>query len=103
MSGNCENEILQGLKTDLQVSSMALDGFLTDLIREADEFIQAEGAVADECSAAYRGLVRMYAAHLYRNRRDDGRYSESKPMPRMIRWALNNYIFGRKARGEGNG
>lgn len=35
-------------------------------------------------------LVEMYAAYLYRNRKEDG------PMPRMLRLALNNRKLSRK-------
>ena len=38
-------------------------------------------------------LIEMYAAYLYRSRRDT-----SLQMPRMLRWALNNRLFGAKAR-----
>ena len=42
-----------------------------------------------------RDLVVMYAAYLWRSR------STGEDMPRMLRYALNNRLFSRKARGEG--
>lgn len=40
-------------------------------------------------------LLVMYAAYLVRKR------ATAEPMPRMLRWALNNRLFAQKA-GEGN-
>lgn len=39
-------------------------------------------------------LIMMYAAYLFRKR------ATEEPMPRMLRWALNNRIFGEKASNE---
>ena len=36
-------------------------------------------------------LIVMYAAYLYRKRAED-----NPPMPRMLRWALNNRLFSEK-------
>jgi len=41
-------------------------------------------------------LVEMYAAYLYRRRRE-----ENVQMPRMLRWALNNRLFGQKGAADG--
>ena len=77
-------EILTLLKVDLQVSSTALDSYLTQLIASAKEFIQTEGVTLTS-STGDAQLVEMYAAYLYRQRRE-----EDTQMPRMLRWALNN-------------
>lgn len=86
----CEEDLIAILKTDLQLSSKALDPYLTYLIRTAREFIAHEGIVlagtyGDEM------LVEMYAAYLYRKRRE-----ENVQMPRALRWALNNRLFSQK-------
>ena len=39
-------------------------------------------------------LVEMYAAYLYRQRRE-----KVVAMPRMLRWALNNRLFEQKVGG----
>ena len=41
-------------------------------------------------------LVEMYAAYLYRRRRE-----ENVQMPRMLRWALNNRLFSQKGEADG--
>ena len=41
-------------------------------------------------------LVEMYAAYLYRKRRE-----ATAEMPRMLRWALNNRVFSGKVRADG--
>ena len=55
----------------------------------------AMGMIGRECvtlsppySPEDANLVVMYAAYLYRKRAVD------EPMPRMLRWALNNRTFG---------
>ena len=81
-------EILMILKIDLQISSAALDTYLQTLIDAARGYIQKEGAVLTASSADCL-LVEMYAAYLYRQRRE-----EDVQMPRMLRWALNNRVIG---------
>lgn len=88
-----ESQILVPLKMDLNISSDALDSYLIDLIHAAQEYIKTEGITLEEGNFGDQMLVEMYAAHLYRNRRDNG--NESK-MPRMLRWALNNRLFSQK-------
>ena len=83
-------DILTILKTDLMVSSSALDTYLQTLIASAKEYISTEGiTLADSQSDGM--LVEMYAAYLYRRRRE-----ENVQMPRMLRWALNNRLFSEK-------
>lgn len=86
-----DDEILKILKIDLQVSSTALDTYLKGLIGAAKEYISTEGITLTE-SVGDAQLVEMYAAYLYRRRRE-----ENVQMPRMLRWALNNRLFSEKA------
>ena len=90
-------DILTILKIDLQISSSALDDYLSGLIDAARAFIIREGiTLADTPEDAQ--LVEMYAAYLYRCRRDT-----AMQMPRMLRWALNNRLFSSKARASADG
>lgn len=86
-------EILTLLKIDLQISATSLDTYLSTLIDAARAFITKEGVTLND-SAEDGMLVEMYAAYMYRKRRD-----ENASMPRMLRWALNNRLLG----GETNG
>lgn len=88
-----DNDILTILKVDLQVSSGALDSYLLTLIEAARGYIRQEG-VALSASSEDSLLVEMYAAYLYRQRRN-----EDTQMPRMLRWALNNKIIGEAGNG----
>lgn len=87
-------EILVPLKIDLQLSTTALDDYLTQQVNAAKEYIATEGITLDLENTGDVMLVVMYAAHLYRNRRGIG---DSSKMPRMLRWALNNRLFHEKA------
>lgn len=62
------------------------------LINSAIELIAREGVTL---SVPYTiedaNLIVMYASYLFRKR------ATNEPMPRMLRWALNNRIFGGKA------
>lgn len=91
-----DSEILVILKVDLGISSTALDQYLQLLIDSARAFIAEEGIVLDDSSSSDGTLVEMYAAYLYRKRRE-----ETASMPRMLRWALNNRLFAQK--GDPNG
>lgn len=83
-------DILVILKIDLQISSTALDDYLGTLITAARQFIATEGiTLYDTTDDAM--LVEMYAAYLYRRRRE-----ENVQMPRMLRWALNNRLMQEK-------
>ena len=61
-----EQDILKILKIDLQISVSA---------NSQDDAL----------------LVEMYAAYLYRKRKE-----QQNEMPRMLRWALNNRLFSEK-------
>lgn len=91
-------EILEQLNIDLQFlgdnngpSAARIQGYLTGLIARAKELIRREGITLTD-SAEDGGLVEMYAAYLYRKRAAD-----NAPMPRMLRWALNNRVISEKA------
>ena len=91
-----DEEILTVLKVDLQISTDKMDTYLAKAIQAAKSYIATEGIVLN-CSAGDGMLVEMYAAYLYRRRRE-----ENVAMPRMLRWALNNRLFSQKA-GATNG
>ncbi len=86
---------LKLLKLDLQINTNAIDDLLVQMINAAHRFIEREGISLDETSAEDTQLVVMYAAYLYRRRRE-----ENIAMPRMLRWALNNRLFSEKAGGN---
>lgn len=88
-----DNKILVPLKIDLQISSDALDSYLLDLIHAAQEYIKTEGITLSGSDPGDVMLVEMYAAYLYRERRNTG---DASKMPRMLRWALNNRLFSQK-------
>lgn len=68
--------------------------YLNNLIDTAISLITREGATLTEPYTIEDGnLVVMYAAYLFRKR------ATNEPMPRMLRFALNNRIFGGKADG----
>lgn len=63
--------------------------FLTQAIQAARQFITREGVALTD-SVEDGQLVEMYAAYLVRKR------ATEEPMPRMLRWALNNRLFSQK-------
>lgn len=80
-------DVMTLLKIDLGIIGDVYDPLLFQLINAAKEFITKEGVSLTE-SAEDTQLVVMYAAYLYRKRATD------EGMPRMLRWALNNRLFG---------
>ena len=84
-------DILTIVKSDLLISSTAQDAFIQHLINSAKEAIGIEGITLNLDSPHDADIVRMYACYLYRKRREDG------PMPRALRWALNNRLFHEKS------
>ena len=80
-------DVMTLLKIDLGIIGDVYDPLLSQLINAAKEFITKEGVSLTE-SAEDTQLVIMYAAYLYRKRATD------EGMPRMLRWALNNRLFG---------
>lgn len=92
--------ILSSVKLDLQLIGNAYDDFLLELIAQALEEIAAYGITLDQESSRDAGLVRMYAAWLYRNRAATN--PADSAMPRMLQFSLNNRLFGEKMSGGAN-
>ena len=65
-----EQAILTALKVDLQISTSAMDTYLGQLITAARSYISREGITLTE-SVEDGMLVEMYAAYLYRRRREE--------------------------------
>lgn len=85
-----ESTMLTMLKTDLGIlTSTAYDARLSQLLTAAQSAINKEGAsTLDASDPLDQQLIVMYAAWLWR-RRDN-----MEGMPRMLRLALNNRVFG---------
>lgn len=88
-------EMLDLLRSDLQNPPTTVNGYLQHLLGVAKERITAEGIQLDAKSIDDSNLQIMYAAWLYR-----ARNSPENPMPRMLRFALNNRLFGRKGESD---
>lgn len=89
-----EELLLAAVHADLGIASKTFDERLLARIRTAQARIAEEGITLADTEED-RDLVVMYAAYLWRSR------STGEDMPRMLRYALNNRLFSRKARGEG--
>lgn len=86
-----KDDILTILKNDLQISVSNYDAYLKNIIILAEKAIAKEGINLDD-STEDGMLVEMYAAYLYRKRRE-----ESAEMPRSLRYMLNNRLISQKA------
>lgn len=89
-------DLLTFLQADLNILSPDATRLaqLQHLIATAIQLIAREGVTLTEPYSAEDGqLIIMYAAYLFRKR------ATAEPMPRMLRWALNNRIFSEKAGG----
>lgn len=82
-------EKLTILKHDLQILTDIHDDYLRGLLDTALALIEREGVTLND-TVEDNNLQIMYAAYLYRHRAE-----RDNPMPRMLRFALNNRIFGR--------
>lgn len=83
---------LAALKADLQIMTDRMDvPILLPLLQGAESMIKREGIALND-STEDGLLVVMYAAYLYRKRKE-----ENPVMPRMLRYALNNRLFSQKA------
>ena len=87
-----EELLLAGLQTDLGIRSPVFSERLRSRIRTAQARIAEEGIVLQDTEED-RDLVIMYAAWLWRSR------IGGEDMPRMLRYAMNNRLLSRKARG----
>ena len=88
-----QSEMLAALKIDLGLTSDVYDTRLTQMIQNAIEQMNVEGAnLKPSTSFCDASLVIMYAAWLWRRR------DTMIAMPRMLRWQLNNRIFSEKVK-----
>lgn len=90
-------DLLVLLKANLNIlySDSTLTLQLTQMLAAAQNFIQREGIVLQEPFSTEDGqLIVMYAEYLYRKR------ATNEPMPRMLRWTLNNRLMSQKAGGS---
>ena len=87
-------DLLTMLKCNLQLIGNTWDEYLTQLIEVSTREIGREGVVLDTSQIDDVNLIVMYASYLYRKRNTDG------PMPRMLRYALNNRLFAGKLEDE---
>lgn len=83
-------DILVMLKSNLQIIGTAWDEYLTQLIEVSKREIEREGIELYTHRIDDVNLIVMYASYLYRKRNEGG------PMPRMLRYALNNRLFAGK-------
>lgn len=88
-------EILTMLQVDLgeMFPSEARAAYLQQCISAAQQYITREGIALTE-SIEDGQLIEMYAAYLVRKR------ATTEPMPRMLRWTLNNRLFSQKVSGN---
>lgn len=81
--------LLSGLKIDLGITTTAYDARLIEYLKRAGAEIEREGINLNG-SDDDKNLVIQYAAWMW-SKRDTG-----EGIPRMIRWLLNNRLFGDK-------
>lgn len=87
-----DETMLQMLKIDLGITTDIYNTRLAQYLAAATAEIEREGVALTD-SMADGNLVIQYAAWMWR-KRDTG-----EGMPRMIRWQINNRLFG----GESDG
>lgn len=87
-------ELLVLLKYNLEMISTSFDNYLTHLIDVAKLEIAQEGITLSLDDVLDCNLVVMYAAYLFQKRKTN------EPMPRMLRYALNNRLFKEKMEDE---
>lgn len=89
-----ENALLERLKIDLGIiNATVYDERLTVLLNVAEKEIKREGvATLSREDQGDAELIIDYARWLWLGRR------EPSPMPKDLRWRLNNRIFSEKAR-----
>ncbi len=85
-----ESTMLQMLKIDLGITTTAYDERLSQYLTSAKDAITKEGITLDDSVISDGNLVVMYAAWMWRKR------DTNEGMPRMLRWQLNNRLFGEK-------
>ena len=87
-----DENILEILRPDLQISVDVYDAYLMDMIHLARESIADEGITLSTESDRDGMLIELYAAYLYRSHKDG-----KADMPRMLRCMLNNRLIQQKA------
>ena len=96
-----DEQLLAGVKIDNQIAAgvTAYDERFSQLISAAKAEIVAAGAATLDTYANDRDaqLVIMYADWLWARRVAVLGNKEDPPMPRMVKLALNNRVFGEKA------
>ena len=83
-----DGTMLAMLKIDLGITTTVYDSRLTSYLTTAQKEIEREGITLSLSNVDDSNLVIQYAAWLWR-RRDTG-----EGMPRMLRWLMNNRLFG---------
>ena len=87
-----DSAMLASLKVDLGITATAYDDRLAQIIQVAKANIISEGAATlNTSNIDDANLVIQYAAWLWRRR------DTMIAMPRMLRWQLNNRVFGEKS------
>lgn len=94
MSEQQINTCLSMLKIDLGISTSAYDERLIAILKAAAQAITSEGATLNPVDPLDQQLIVMYSSWLWNKRRT------GEGMPRMLRFALNNRVFGEKMGGE---
>lgn len=84
-------DILNMTKMNLAIVSPVWDSYLNNLIEASKLMIKREGITLNLDSIEDINLIVMYASYLYRKRVED-----NAPMPRMLRYALNNRLISEK-------
>lgn len=93
-------ELLTMLESNLELildymdadAKEAKEAELLVYINSAKQYIAREGITLDLTQIGDCLLIVMYAGWLYEKRRDQS----VSPMPRMLRWNLNNRVFSEK-------
>ena len=91
-----KTEILTILKSDLDIASTSTtkDALLNNLIDVSQAAISKEGiTLSDPLTIEEGTLIEMYAAFLYRKRKE-----ATQTMPRSLRYMLNNMLLSQKGR-----
>lgn len=89
-------DILTILKSDLDIAqtSTTKDALLNNLIDVSQAAISKEGiTLTDPLTTEEGTLIEMYAAFLYRKRKET-----TQTMPRSLRYMLNNLLLSQKGR-----
>lgn len=86
-----DTELMVLIKADLDMIYVdeAKQALLTQCLAASKALIQREGIVLTD-SIEDAQLIVMYASYLYRKR------GTSEPMPRMLRYAMNNRLLHEK-------